>query len=384
MNIFKISLFITSLFCCTCFTVGGANATISSSEDVAKEFEITAKNSKVVTVVAVVDSSGSMSRTDPNNLRVSALKLMVDSLDNRYNFGLVDFDSKATVLAEPVQLGEYNGEIRNDLKDITNFINSDGGTDIRKGLELGCTLIPQDQMGVIVLLTDGHDKNWHGEMDMCSTGVIIHTIALSDNADIDGLTTISNKTEGIAEIARNANDLLRVFTLIFTEVHNDEVLLVEEKNIKQGEKSSTSISVERGQGALEFSLSKLDSEIEIQVQEPGGRIISIENAVSGGYGVKGETYDVMWIKKPLAGIWNVELFGKKITNNIKNYTLRVAGRNSSVKTNWEIYPKTPTVGDSCEFTITNHSGIVWHSIEVTWTDSNGNKQKKTNSATKRR
>ena len=55
-------------------------------------------------IVAIVDSSGSMTKTDPKKLRIQALEMMTDSLSFNTKIGLVDFDSKARWVIEPTLL----------------------------------------------------------------------------------------------------------------------------------------------------------------------------------------------------------------------------------------------------------------------------------------
>src|SRR5690606_18260597 len=82
----------------------------------------------------------------------------------------------------------------------------------------------------IILLTDGmvdidkdgerNRKEWRRIVDevlprLKDAGFTIHTIALSDNADSNLLGKLSLSTDGIAEVAHTADDLMKIFLKAF-------------------------------------------------------------------------------------------------------------------------------------------------------------------------
>ena len=58
-----------------------------------------------IDVVLAIDTSGSMKKTDPNNLRSEASKLFISLLSEDSRVALVTFDTKATTLSPLLDLG---------------------------------------------------------------------------------------------------------------------------------------------------------------------------------------------------------------------------------------------------------------------------------------
>lgn len=329
-----------------------------------------------MTIVALVDSSGSMEKYDPRNLRISGLKMMIDSLSEGHSLGIIDFDDKAHTLVSPEMLGLYGGDTRQQLRRAASRIDADGGTNIRDGLTLAASLIPPGRKGVIILLTDGKDKNWRGQNDMVRAGIKVHTIALSDAADQAGLSRLSSATGGEAEIARNAGDLQRIFGVLFGLAEQDEVVLIREGTIRQGGVQNFPLLVEQGQGLIECRVSWPGSNIDLTAVSPNGRQYSIQSAVAGGYGIEGDTYDLIRIKNPMPGNWNLRLQGVEITPGGEPFTVRAAARDSAIRTRWEIKPLVPEMGENCSFSLSSQSNVNWQTAEVIRFDHRGVKSSK--------
>lgn len=114
----------------------------------------------------VIDSSGSNTWTDPNNLRIQAArdfnaKLITTAQAGPDGFpdkvAVIDFDTTARVL---YPMGDPSG-----ATGTFGAIDSDGGTDIGSGIALGIDEILKEGAGQfskrsgIVVLTDGEDSN---------------------------------------------------------------------------------------------------------------------------------------------------------------------------------------------------------------------------------
>lgn len=115
-------------------------------------------------IALVIDSSGSNTSTDPNDLRVVAAKAFNDLLTTNAEAGangkpdlvtVVDFDSSAAVIYE---LGDPAGATFDQ-------IDSSGGTDIASGVKLAIEELtkpgfdPTSGRTGIIVLTDGEDSS---------------------------------------------------------------------------------------------------------------------------------------------------------------------------------------------------------------------------------
>ena len=337
------------------------------------------------TIIAVVDSSGSMTSTDPKNLRISALEMMLDSLDDATRLGIIDFDSNAKIITTPGELGPLNGLVRSQLKEKVRQIDSAGGTDIRKGLTAGVDLIGNNPSNVvIVLLTDGRDgskMSWADKAGVAPAGTPVHTIALSEKADRRGLSVLSATTNGISEIARDANDLQRIFASLFGMAEGEEVILVREGNIQNGEKKEYIVFLEKGLGIADFRVSWPGSDIDLSVSSPQGQIYSIEQAVMKGYGSEGETYDILRIKNPVPGAWKVQLHGADIPGAAEPFSLRVSGKDTAIRCKWKMEPKIPVEGHKIVFDIITEGEVAWERAEIQSMDPTGKQKTETSALT---
>jgi hypothetical protein len=182
----------------------------------------------------VIDTSGSMKQTDPSNLRIPALKLLINLLPDGARAGLWLFDS------EPVELlpvGAIDQAWRGQAVAAAAKIHSKGRfTHIEAALVSPAKEWAEPPAsGVersVILLTDGKvDISKKIEDNTASReriatevlpwlqhlGVKIHTIALSNQSDQELLKQISLLTGGWSEVAEDAEQLQRVFVQMFNK-----------------------------------------------------------------------------------------------------------------------------------------------------------------------
>ncbi len=175
----------------------------------------------------LIDVSGSMRQSDPQNLRAPALDLMVQLLPEGSRAGVWVFGQWVNMV---VPHGEVNEQWREQaqlaVKEITNFGLL---TNIPDALEMATFDI--ERLGhryhtSIILLTDGKVEvsgdtvdNRRAASDLLQKvapelrdrGVTVHTIALSDEADWEFLRALAQVTGGLAERAESPEQLSAVF-----------------------------------------------------------------------------------------------------------------------------------------------------------------------------
>lgn len=175
-----------------------------------------------IDVVLSIDSSGSMTTSDPADLRKSAAKEFVAGLDlSMDRVGVVSWNTSA-----------ITWPLTNSSKDIESAIDStgaDGYTSLDTGLEAAIDLLSESRGSrVIVLLTDGISTDGGhytppgiegSPVDEArSKGIMVFTIGLGPDADARNLTEIAHSTGGEFYSAPDANALAGIYRRIRSSI----------------------------------------------------------------------------------------------------------------------------------------------------------------------
>lgn len=112
-----------------------------------------------LSLVFLLDSSGSMRQNDPQGLRKAAAQAVVSLLSPGDEVAVVEYDDSGRVLSAEREKSWYGADRREKLSEIIGKIGDRGGfTDFRAGLLTAIPLfdgIPDSRRKVILLLTDG-------------------------------------------------------------------------------------------------------------------------------------------------------------------------------------------------------------------------------------
>lgn len=171
--------------------------------------------------VFAIDDSGSMSDTDAQELRYSALEELLDTMDDDNRAGLVRFDQSICVSVELSGLDEAQ---RTRLSEGLAAPPSKGGTDIYGALTASLDMHRNNaQAGrfpVVVLLSDGHSKVpfERTAKEFLEAGVAISTVSLGPNTDEALLQNLAQATGGQYFKVEQAGDLVQAFQQVSTAV----------------------------------------------------------------------------------------------------------------------------------------------------------------------
>ena len=184
-------------------------------------------------VRVLIDVSGSMKKTDPQNLRKPAVDLIVRLLPDKSRAGIWIFGNDVNMLMPHKPVDE---NWRKQAAPKANQINSVAMfTNIGKALDevsFDKQSLSTDYKTHILLLTDGvvdigkdavgNNKERQRIINdilpnLKSAGYIVHTIALSPDADMDLLKKLSVATDGVFTTAVSADQLMGVFLKIFDQ-----------------------------------------------------------------------------------------------------------------------------------------------------------------------
>src|SRR3954451_9075657 len=105
----------------------------------------------VTNIEAIIDDSGSMAGTDENRLRVQAMDLLINALDDSTTLGAVEFGSTADSVFAPAPVGPNAAAMKSALDTLVQADN--GGTDYNIAFDTARAANPTAQARIF--LTDG-------------------------------------------------------------------------------------------------------------------------------------------------------------------------------------------------------------------------------------
>ena len=274
---------------------------------------LNAQVNKPADVRVLIDISGSMKKNDPNNLRAPALDLLVQLLPAKSKAGVWTFGNFVNMV---VPHGEVTADWRLKASSQAKSIKSVAlRTNIGLVLEkANYDRDPQsfpasnDFQKSVILLTDGMvDISADAETNQRererllneilpeyeSAGVAIHTIALSRNADIDLLQSLSRATNGIFALAESAADLNKVFLRAVDQAAAGDRVPLEDNRflIDTSVEEFTVLVFKRPEASA------------TQLTSPSGEVFNASTARSGMKWLSHGSYDLVTIKEPIAGEW---------------------------------------------------------------------------------
>ena len=258
----------------------------------------------------LIDVSGSMKQTDPNNLRIPALQVLTQLLPIGSKAGVWQFANTPKVI---VPHGDVNTQWQQKASIAAQQISSIGQfTDIGAALK-SASFNAQDQSQGrqlhIILLTDGmvdvskdDAQNERARSALLkpilqqyiNVGARVHTIGLSHKADKATLSAIAQGTDGLFEVAINADQLLDIFLRAL-----DNTVVTQQVPVKRSEQS---FLVQPGIDSMTIMVEKNGDE-NIKLKDGNQRIFGKEQTLSNQQWQSSATHDVIRIQKPIPGKW---------------------------------------------------------------------------------
>lgn len=288
----------------------------------------------------VVDVSGSMKKNDPQNLRKPAMELMIKLLPQESRAGVWSFGESVNLLV-PHKL--VNNAWREEATAKTDAINSAAlFTHIGAALEQAAYDIgKQDKTfrNNIILLTDGMvDIEQSAEVNarererirtellprLQAAGYVIHTIALSDDADKALMEELSMATDGVFATVKDAEQLMSAFLRIFDQAVPLERLPLEQNRflVDPSVEEFTALIFRKPQAR------------PTELVAPDGNIYTAANALGKVKWHSTANYDLITVTRPLAGEWqvNAEVNPDSRVTVVSNLQLMI----SPLKNNMEV------------------------------------------------
>ncbi|MFC0269693.1 VWA domain-containing protein [Kushneria aurantia] len=260
----------------------------------------------------VIDVSGSMKDNDSANLRASGVRLLVDLLPDGTRAGFWTFGQQVT---NPLADAEVNDRWRqralNVLPQLTRY---EQYTDLESALERVTATLDRHVTTHLIVLTDGmvdvpavtdsDARNRESRQrildelapELADRNVVVHTIALSENADIDLMRALSQQTGGLASVAPDASELLRSFLDVLNQVVPRQQLPLDNGRFEVDERV-------REFTALVFHAA---DEGPVTLIAPNGERLSRESPGAAQRWRHDERYDLITVPQPASGEWRVE------------------------------------------------------------------------------
>lgn len=270
------------------------------------------KIQKISDIRVVVDISGSMKKTDPNNLRRPAVRLLAGLIPEGSRAGIWNFGKQVNMA---VKVGTVDDAWRALAREQSKKINSVG---LYTNLESVMRKVSFDWKKPdprykrnLIILTDGHvDVSEDNKLDKASrTRIIkelvpalekakvkIHTIALSDDVDEKLLNTLSAYTDGLYKKVASANDLQKLFLQMLEQSVKLDTLPIKDSEF----------SVDASIKDMTLLIFNNDKTRPTGIITPEGKVW---NKLSHAKKVKwysDEGYDLVTIKSPAKGQWKIK------------------------------------------------------------------------------
>jgi uncharacterized protein (TIGR03503 family) len=260
----------------------------------------------------LIDTSGSMKKNDPFNLRIAALRLLTGLVAPDAEAGAWLFGARTEVLVKPAQATEAWKERARMLA--TRIHSREAWTDIEQAL----AKVTEDWRAgpvvpgrAVILLTDGvvdvsadpdasaaSRRRILGPLadELASAGIEVHSVALSDAADHMLLETLARRTHGRALTVADADGLDRAFLRLLESSAPREGLPMEGDVLLVDEAvSEITVLVFRAPGSAPLSLTS-----------PEGRRLQPPGLPANVRWAREPAWDMVTIRQPQAGEWRVQ------------------------------------------------------------------------------
>lgn len=280
---------------------------------------------KKYNIEIVVDASGSLKRTDPEDNRYTAIDIFLQTLrENGNNVGSVVFTSK---IEEDTGLSEMNNKNSKEKlsNQIKSYIPDQGDTNIGLALQTAIENLNKSNNGadkIILLLSDGNtdmgsaeenEKSLeieHKAIERCiADGIKVYGICLNSNgkANLSEFKEISSSTSGAFLEVKSSENLVAALKDFYGQIFKTK-FITDTKEIKDGIASKSIEVPSYGVEELNITINNASKLTDVKITKPNGVDMS-SNEFGGISSLIGDYYFIK-ITDPDAGLWVVTVKGK--------------------------------------------------------------------------
>jgi uncharacterized protein (TIGR03503 family) len=264
-----------------------------------------------VDAVLLIDASGSMLKTDAQNLRYEGAKLFLKFLGENDRLAIVSFSNKAHVISD---LRDFKKDSVNSTVHEIEAIKTEGQfSDIYEGIKKSEQILNasprNDADRVIVLLSDGKMEP-DPTVSMPATRTValvnellpelkareikIHSLAFSDQADKVLLGEISAATDGLNWYTATPDDVHKSFANLFLAVKRPQVVPL----------TSRGFSLDDDVDEATFYITR-DEGSRLTLISPKNEEMTVEKIPEWVTWFAGKNFDVITMREPDPGEWQV-------------------------------------------------------------------------------
>ncbi|NTU42808.1 MAG: VWA domain-containing protein [Nitrospirales bacterium] len=264
-------------------------------------------------IVLLMDSSGSMKKTDPQDYRKAAARLFISLLSSSDRVGIISFGDSAREL---LPLTQNTGANRGRLSAAVNRISSkESTTNIHEGVKKGFEELGSSQrkQRIMLLMSDGKLTLGSKEKDeaalqelllllpeITKAQIKLYTIAFTELSDMKLLGDMAQETAGFSRIAETDKDIHLIFASIFEQIKSPDTVPIE----------GDTFSVDKEINEAIILVSKQEGTSTTLIDPSGNKSTS---ARFGGdiEWFESKLFDMITVKKPATGTWKLNLSTKE-------------------------------------------------------------------------
>jgi hypothetical protein len=188
-----------------------------------------------ISAILIIDNSGSMQTSDPNNMRFIGARMFVSLLDSGDSLGLITFSTSSQSLTNGlVKIDAENQKL--DLIKLLSSSKANGYTDVKAAFSDAAKMLVagdlQQSKPVIVFLTDGQPEipnpvpgYRQNILELAkSINAPVLSIALTQSAQTPFLNSLSAGTAGSVVYAQSASELMDAYLEVFRRIKDRTIL----------------------------------------------------------------------------------------------------------------------------------------------------------------
>jgi Mg-chelatase subunit ChlD len=264
-------------------------------------------------IVLLIDSSGSMKKTDPKDYRKEAARLFISLLGAEDNVGVVSFGDSARQL---IPLTPNSQKNRSLLFGATKKISSkEYSTDITGALKKGIEELESSnrKSRVLILMSDGKlalgdpkkDEDSYAELirtlpEIRKAGIKVHSIAFSELSDPKLLGDISEKTGGLFRYAKTDRDIHIMFAAIFEKIKSPDSVALK----------GDTFAIDKDVREAVLLISKQPG-TSTELFDPSGKKNLQKKSAKNIKWYGSDIFDMITIREPMTGKWRVSLSSRE-------------------------------------------------------------------------
>lgn len=277
-----------------------------------------------IVIGLILDSSGSMKASDPNNIRINASQGIVDILNGTEKLFVIDFDENAKWLNR----GNYENWDGVKLKNDISRIDANGGTNISEGLkglqQAVESTVTGDYKAGVLLLSDGKSAYPGNISWFINNNIPIYTVSYKQMADAALLSKIAGETGGMYISANNEADVVKAFQLFYNDLFgNNKIVSCSDRVIAGQSADLCSFYVDPGSSELIGTLNWNNGNVKLSMRSPGGKEYSESN--TPGQFIQGDKYSIIRISSPEEGHWTAKALNPGRGDSFAEFLFEVSG-----------------------------------------------------------